>query len=228
VTALRISEVFASLQGEGASAGVPATFLRLGDCNLSCRYCDTPYSWDWQHYDRRTELYEEDFLVTAARVRAFVPRRLIVTGGEPLLQQSALGSLVSELNEFVVEIETNGTILPSESLRSSVAQWNVSPKLSSSGMPEDQRVKLEVLAAFRETRRGWLKCVVVNMQDLDEIRSIVTAANWPLENVILMPEATSPAQLAERSPLVAEAALQYGFRFSTRLQVLLWNNTRGR
>jgi organic radical activating enzyme len=225
---LRISELFASLQGEGVSMGVPATFLRLGDCNLNCRYCDTRYSWDWQHYVRKAELLEEDLLVTASRVRALVPRRLVITGGEPLLQQPALQKLVEELGEFAVEVETNGTIDPCAALRSRVCQWNVSPKLSNSGIPEPHRLYLDALLALRGTQCAWLKFVVVDVKDLNEIDRLVATTNWPAERVILMPEATSLAQLADRSPSVAEAALQHGYRFSTRLQLLLWGNERRR
>lgn len=225
---LRISELFASLQGEGASMGAPATFLRLGDCNLDCQYCDTRYSWDWQLYTRKVELIEEDFLVTAARVRALVPRRLVITGGEPLLQQAALQELVDELTEFAVEVETNGTTIPSARLKARVAQWNVSPKLSNSGVEQARRLNLDALLTLRDTGRAWLKLVVVTLDDLSEIHRLVTCTSWPTDKVILMPEATNRTQLMERSTGVAEAALQHGFRFSTRLQVLLWGNERGR
>ncbi len=225
---LRVSEVFPSLQGEGASAGMPATFLRLGDCNLSCSYCDTPYSWDWRHYDRKTELREEDYLVTAARLRQLGPRRLVITGGEPLLQQAALEPLVEELSEFCIEVETNATIVPSKRLLEHVTQWNVSPKLSNSGMLEGQRVKMDVLASLLETEHAWLKFVVTDLEDLDEIRQLVCAANWPGEKVILMPEATTAVELADRSAPIAQAAMQHGYRFSTRLHILLWGDARGR
>jgi len=207
---------------------MPATFLRLGDCNLNCSYCDTPYSWDWRQFDRKAELIDEDLLVTAARIRALTPRRLVITGGEPLLQQQALEELVEELSEFVVEVETNGTIVPSASLSDRIAQWNVSPKLANSGIAEAQRLKLGALTALRDTERAWLKWVVVAKEDLEEILRVVTNLEWPIERVILMPEAKSSLQLVERSTLVAEAAMQHGFRFSTRLQVLLWGNERGK
>jgi 7-carboxy-7-deazaguanine synthase len=58
---LLVSEIFHSLQGEGASLGRPCAFLRLGGCNLACSWCDTPYTWDWtgrngRKYDPQQEL----------------------------------------------------------------------------------------------------------------------------------------------------------------------------
>src|SRR5262249_11150304 len=53
---LRVSEIFESFQGEGASAGLPAVFVRLANCNLRCTWCDTRYTWDWAAYDYDSEV----------------------------------------------------------------------------------------------------------------------------------------------------------------------------
>ncbi|MGE0321573.1 MAG: hypothetical protein AB7S68_04680, partial [Polyangiaceae bacterium] len=55
---LRISEVFASIQGEGVSLGAPCVFLRLALCNLRCSWCDTKYTWDWSQYRYADEVRE--------------------------------------------------------------------------------------------------------------------------------------------------------------------------
>jgi 7-carboxy-7-deazaguanine synthase len=227
VSPLRVSELFTSLQGEGASAGAPATFLRLGDCNLNCAYCDTRSSWDWEHYRRKEELSEHDVLEMARRIRASGPRRLVITGGEPLLQQPTIDALLRELDGFCIEIETNGTVPPVAGLSCRVDQWNVSPKLSNSGIRESMRLKLDALASFCATQRAWLKFVVSASAQLSEVAHIVAVTGWPAERVILMPQASDVAQLEEQSRWVAEAALERGYRFSTRLHLMLWGNSRG-
>src|SRR5690606_30077974 len=111
-------EVFASLQGEGPSAGKPCAFVRLSRCNLACQWCDTAYPWRFTgdnrphrggiDYDRQANqvtLSEGD---AAARIAALGKPRLVITGGEPLLQGAALARMVALLPGIHIEIETNG------------------------------------------------------------------------------------------------------------------------
>lgn len=225
---LRVCELFSSLQGEGASLGQPAVFLRLGDCNLNCNFCDTRYSWDWQNYARREELTERDVGELAAAIRESAPRRLVVTGGEPLLQCAGLEELLQELPDHLVEIETNGTVQPSPWLLERVTQWNVSPKLSNSGVREFLRLKPEVLTQFVATGRAWLKCVIGEASHLHELAELVQLTQWPSARVMVMPQAQSVEELHARSAWLADAAMRAGFGFSTRLHLLLWGNQRGR
>jgi organic radical activating enzyme len=226
---LRVSEIFESLQGEGVSAGAPSVFLRLSGCNLKCAFCDTPYTWDAGRFDLSRESRSLSVEETLHALRGYSAQRIVVTGGEPLLQQRALEELLGSLTEtFVVEVETNGTIAPTPALIARVTQWNVSPKLSSAGMREDERISYDVLTTFRDTTRAYLKFVVSRPEDLDEALALTNAVAFPKSHVILMPEARTAGELAARSPWVAAAALKHGFRFSTRLHVLLWNDERGR
>src|SRR3989304_2521196 len=78
---LRITEIFASVQGETSYSGYPFAFVRLTGCNLRCRYCDTTYA-----YDAGEEFPLEEVV---SRVTAFGLTRACVTGGEPLLQEGA-------------------------------------------------------------------------------------------------------------------------------------------
>ena len=98
----QVAETFHSIQTEGPLAGMPAFFIRLAGCNLECEFCDTDHS--------ALATYTQNELVNAVVAsRATV---VIITGGEPFLQD--ISSLVEELTEggYIVQIETNGTVAP--------------------------------------------------------------------------------------------------------------------
>src|SRR5260221_8110511 len=126
---LRISEIFESIQGEGACAGAPSVFVRLATCNLRCRWCDTRYTWDWSAYRYEDEVRRVSVTEVALRLRASAAPHLVVTGGEPLLQQPALASLFeSPGSSRVVHVETNGTLAPSAPLARRGNPRNLSPQ----------------------------------------------------------------------------------------------------
>lgn len=227
VKELKVSELFASIQGEGASAGEPAVFLRLAVCNLDCAWCDTPYTWDWNRYDYETEVQERGIGDVAAEILSFRRPRLIVTGGEPLLQQLPLARLFERLpRELVIEVETNGTLAPSHELTARVDQWNVSPKLANAQIPKHRRLRPTPLEALRDTGRAWLKLVIED-EDLDEARALVASLAWPAQRVLLMPQARTRLELAERSAAVRAACDASGFGFSPRLHIERWDGRRG-
>lgn len=226
VPALKVSEVFESVQGEGPSAGEPCTFLRLAGCNLSCRWCDTGYSWDWQRYDYATH-------VTVTPLHELLPRlqnarRLVITGGEPLLQQKRLVPLLEAIDRMVVvEVETNGTVLPNSELQARVDQWNVSPKLGNSGEPVTRRHVPVALQALRDTGRAWLKFVVSGPADAAEAMDCASRWGWPLSKTQLMPLAADREQLRRSLPMVERLCIEHGARLSPRLHVERWNGRRG-
>ena len=149
---LAVSEVFESVQGEGTSAGLPCVFLRLSHCNLRCSFCDTTYTWDWQRHRIEDEVRVEALDTVARRVLAFGAERVVVTGGEPLIQAAALVKLFALLPaQLAIEVETNGTFAPPPERARRVTQWNVSPKLANSGEPLERRVSPGALAALLAT-----------------------------------------------------------------------------
>ena len=226
---LPVSEIFASLQGEGPSVGVPCVFLRLAHCNLRCVWCDTPYTWDWKRFDRRQQIHPRSTAELVREIRRLDLPRLVVTGGEPLLHQDVLAHLVERLpHDLTIEIETNGTILPNECLQRHVDQWNVSPKLASSGEPEHRRIARSPLAALRDTCRAWLKVVVGDPEELAEAFDLVRSTTWPRERVCLMPRGDRRETLRAVSTWLAPACLERGFRYSPRLHVELYDGERGR
>ena len=225
---LKVSEIFESLQGEGASSGAPCVFVRLAQCNLHCSWCDTKYTWDFERYRYEDEVRERSAEDVARLVNAAPSRRLVLTGGEPLLQQRALKEFFALLApDILVEVETNGTIVPEAFALSRVNQWNVSPKLANAGDPEHFRIRPEVLTALRDSGRAYLKLVVSGDPDFAEADALVARLAWPNERVLLMPEAANREQLRARSFAVAEAARVRCYRFSSRLHLELWGGRRG-
>ena len=100
---LRVTEIFASIQGETSFVGLPFSFVRLTGCNLRCRYCDTTYA-----YDSGEEFPLQEVV---SRVELFGIPRVTVTGGEPLLQPGAFRLVSAFLDrDFTVLVETNGTM----------------------------------------------------------------------------------------------------------------------
>jgi 7-carboxy-7-deazaguanine synthase len=226
---LAVSEVFASVQGEGPSAGTPCVFLRLAYCNLRCSWCDTKYTWDFKRYRFEDEVRFESIASVAQRLRAFEPERLVVTGGEPLLQAPALELLFDALAPaLAIELETNGTLTPSLRLLARVNQWNVSPKLAHGGDPAEKRLRFAVLRAFATTERAHLKLVVETPADCDEAEAVIAESGWQRERVLFMAQATTRAELSERGPLIEAAALRRRLGYSPRLHVERWDGERGR
>ena len=223
---LLVSEIFDSIQGEGCKAGAPRTFLRLAGCNLRCGYCDTKYTWDWQQFDKKAETSRLPFESVLRKLQN--SPGLVITGGEPLLQQTALARLLAQLPlELPVELETNGTIAPSPELLRRVDLWNVSPKLAAAGDPEEQRLRPAVLKRFRDSGRAWLKIVVEGRAEVAEAQGLVRSLAWPSERVMLQPQATERPRLLELSPTVSAWAREANYAFSPRLHLAIWGARRG-
>lgn len=239
-------EIFHTLQGEGASVGSPAVFIRASRCNLHCVWCDTDYTWNWEGTDFRHERDAEPgyrkFLraeqtveiepaEVARLVSGYACDRLVLTGGEPLMQVAGWVEMLAELERagrrYTVEVETNGTLLPG-ALDQYISQYNVSPKLGNSGNPERLRIKPETLAWFATTPKAWFKFVVGSPGDLGEVEQLIAEHGLPRAQVILMPQARSPEALAAARIWLADACRGAGFRFGDRLHLELWGPARGR
>jgi len=223
-------EIFHSIQGEGISMGVPSVFLRLATCNLSCRWCDTKYTWDWDNFDYETEVAEIDSSELQSNIQAFKCPHMVITGGEPLLQQAELEPLVASLASegFTFEVETNGTIIPTPELLRHIGQWNVSPKLRTSGMLPEERLIPLALETFAQLPKAYFKFVIAAESDIDEVCALKEQYNIPPDRVLLMPEGRTPDALERKNEWLSDACLKYGFRFSTRLHIILWGDERGR
>ncbi len=230
-------EIFHTLQGEGPSAGSPAVFVRAALCNLQCVWCDSSHAWKLDETDAPAPggasraFVEIDPAEVAERVLAFDCPRLVLTGGEPMLQQAAWIEMLRRFrrsrHDAIVEVETNGTLPPEPDFDRMADQYNVSPKLANSGMPESRRLVSESLAHFASSPKAWFKFVVSRPADLDEIDRLVSRFSLPASRILLMPEGCDVESLDRRAAWLAPACLDRNFRLGDRLHIRLWGDRPG-
>lgn len=246
---LSVSEHFFSIQGEGPTMGHPAVFLRLGGCNLLCGgqgtiedsklhngatwRCDTIEVWG------KTKKYESEELLQLFEELGYCKAlsngaHLVITGGEPLQQVEGiinfLDAYKNKTNNKLpyIEVETNGTIFPEKTLLEFVKQWNISPKLTNSGMPKKRRYKLDILSQFTKIPHIYFKFVISSEKDLEEIsQDFLLPLQLPLEQIFLMPAAETREELEKTMPLVAECARKNGYNLSNRLHIQIWDRKTG-
>jgi organic radical activating enzyme len=217
-----------TFQGEGPSCGVPALFVRLSRCNLTCGWCDTKYTWDWSRFDPREESKRRTVADLLAWALGSDVELVVITGGEPLLQQKKLVPLVYGLLAAGkrVEFETNGTIAPVPELLVDGVRFNVSPKLANSGVDCGRRIVPDALRGFAASRRAAFKFVARSVADLAEIGVLVD--QFGLDPVWVMPEGTTPEGLIETTRVLADTVALRRWRLTPRLHVLAFAEARGR
>jgi organic radical activating enzyme len=229
-------EIYDSLQGEGPSAGMPVAFIRLSRCNLACTWCDTPYTWHFdgddrehrqgQTYDRKANQVTLSAQDAAAQIAALGQNRLVITGGEPLLQGGALAEMLEHLPDISAEIETNGTAKPPARLDIRVDQFNVSPKLTHSGNAAALALIPERIAAFADDPRAFFKFVIGDSLDVEEVLDLQSQYRLPTSRIYLMAEGTDSNTLRNRQKWLSPLCLKHGFRMSDRLHIHLYGDTR--
>ena len=240
------AEVFFSIQGEGKSMGLPSVFVRTSHCNLHCIWCDTDYTWNWtgtrfehanddrpgyRKFEKKDWTEELGVEQVASLVAEFPCKNIILTGGEPLMQQPALAALMRALRErdpdYRFETETNGTIVGEPDFDSLIDQYNVSPKLASSNNPQKLREKPEAYHFFAQNPKSNFKFVIAEKSDLTETLDLIDRYRIPAQKIWLMPEGASRQALANRRRWLVEVCKDFGFRYTDRLHVQIWGGKKG-
>ncbi|UII25030.1 7-carboxy-7-deazaguanine synthase QueE [Fulvivirga maritima] len=240
------AEIFHSIQGEGKNIGKPSIFVRTSLCNLHCRWCDTDYTWNWEgtpfthDYDslpgykkyKKSEYIEELELTDIISILKDIPcKNLVLTGGEPLLQQTELSELMAALRKldsgYWFETETNGTIIPNAKFDAFINQYNVSPKLSNSNNPQKIREKEEAYRFFSKNEKAVFKFVIATDEDLDEVKRLISDYSINSQKVYLMPEGTTREKLNAKQQWLIEECKTLGTNYTDRLHIHIYGNKRG-
>ena len=226
--AIRIAELYQSVQGEGRYVGTPSVFVRTTGCNLRCWYCDTPFtSWTPEGDTRPLERLIHQTL-------DFECDHIVITGGEPLLPQPivAFSQALAEAGRNVT-IETAGTVY-----RPVAAHlMSISPKLANS-TPSDSRWRKRhdalrdqpaVIERMINEFNYQLKFVIDRPEETAEVTGWL--ARFPQiarDRVYLMPQAVTQDQLVEKSAWLRSSAEAMGVQFSPRLHIEQFGNARGK
>jgi len=211
--ALRLTEIFFSLQGEASRAGLPTVFVRLTGCPLRCTWCDTTYS-----FTGGEPATVESVLADVAKYPA---RQVCVTGGEPLAQKECL-PLLSALCDagYDVSLETSGAL----------DLTGVDPRVA-------RIMDLKAPDSGECVKNRWENLALLNPRD--EIKIVIASRGdyeWACDLLrerkldALCPVLLSPAQGLVDPTALADWILADGLnvRFQLQLHKLLWGNAKGK
>jgi len=248
---LAVDEVFYSLQGEGPNSGRPSVFVRLAPCNLKCSWCDTDSKEDLHKYVpvnniemKAPELYDK--IISMSNLKRGEDLTIIFTGGEPLIQQEQLEYFLLYFNgrhirdfglgragRITIEIETNGTIVPTVSFDSFVDHYNISPKLLNSGNKRAMRERPNAYNFFVDKigEKGIAFKFVLSQDTMDEddeeLRYLVDQYRIPARNIYIMPEGVEGKGMLLSAKKLADYCLLKKYNLCLRNHILIWGDRRG-
>lgn len=234
-----IIEIFGpTIQGEGAEAGLPTHFIRLGGCDYRCSWCDTMYAVDPESVRHDAVWLSSSEIVAALGELAGAPRWVSISGGNPALHK--LDPLVEQLHEarMLIAVETQGSLW--RDWLAAVDRLTVSPKPPSSGMAtaRNERLFAEFMSSARDSgafASVVLKIVCFDDQDLawaKGVRSeypdlpLMLSAGTPVPSVGPVREAVGDCYrwLCERAAADPELG---NVRVLPQLHVIAWREARG-
>lgn len=238
-----ISELFYSIQGEGAYVGYPAIFVRVGGCNLRCagfgpNGCDSNFSVDAAKFRKKWKTHTTQELIEA--VKAKIPTYpesktkpiIVLTGGEPTLYMNQLSDFITYFSsrDYVVQFETNATQMISFDKYPNFKKisFAMSVKLAVSDEPEHRRFNLEAINnILANTENSFFKFVCGSVKDVEEASSLLKEVAQ-YATVYIMPLGANKVELKANSKDIFEAAMKYGFCFSDRLHIRIYDDERER
>lgn len=215
---LRITEIFASIQGESTSVGMPTVFVRLTGCPLRCQYCDTAYAFsggDWMLIDE-----------IASKVSDFNLKYVTITGGEPLAQKSCMNLLNKLCDEdYKVSLETSGSLDISEVDPRVIKVMDIKTPSSEevsknlweniNFLREQDQVKFVIC---NEADYIWAKNIIAEYQIRDRCEVLFSPVMGEIDN-----DRMDAAKLAEW--IVQD---QLDVRFQLQMHKILWGNVPGK
>jgi 7-carboxy-7-deazaguanine synthase len=212
IMALKVYEIFHSLQGETSRIGLPTTFVRLTGCPMRCTYCDTEYAFSGGNNMEISEILD--------KVAEYKTHYITVTGGEPLAQKECHVLLKALCDAgYSVSLETGGAI--------DIA-------------PVDKRVSviLDIKTPDSSEEKNYLWSNLAHVKATDEIKFVLCSRadyDWAKQKL-------SELKLVDKCPVIFSPSYQtlnptdlaqwvltdgLGVRMQVQLHKILWGEKPG-
>lgn len=239
---MKVVEIFASIDGEGRFAGIPAIFIRLAGCNLQCVWCDTKYAWAKDETVYKEMSIDEILSEVDKLSSKYGISHITLTGGEPLVSKDVDKLIDSLINRsypnkrYVVNIETNGAV----NLRPWAEKYyhigdvlfTMDWKCPSSGMNKYMKESNLAALSFRQSLEYHIndivKFVVGSQEDLEEVKRVIYMNIIPRQDYYISPVfgMIEPSEIVNF--LLNEKLAQYGARIQIQMHKVIWDpNKRG-
>ncbi len=210
--ALKIYEIFYSLQGESSRVGLPTVFVRLTGCPMRCNYCDTAYA-----FSGGQNMVLEDIMT---KVRAYGAKYVTVTGGEPLAQKECHNLLKILCDAgYSVSLETGGGI----DIAMVDKRVSVILDIKTPGSDEEKNMKWENLAHLQA--KDEIKFVLCGRSDYDWAKAKI--AELSLEEKCPIVFSPSYSELSPADLAAWVLADQLSVRVQVQLHKILWGEKAG-
>ncbi len=226
---LPISEIFYSLQGEGKYCGTPSVFVRVGGCNLRCKFnnkrCDSYFAVENCYKNSWQKTSIDKIKKEIRKYKKYHPS-LVLTGGEPMLYYKKLHELIKWFDGDIT-IETNATVDVDFEKYPDFKNviFAMSVKLSNSKVPYCKRIKKDVIKKYAKyAKKSFFKFVVDKKTDIKEIKKITKNINLP---IYCMPLGENEKELKKNAKYVFSFCMKNGYNYSDRIHIRIFDDKRG-
>lgn len=216
------------IQGEGLNVGRKMILMRVSGCNINCPDCDSKHTWNT--IDKQWSLKELKNEFIKLREKYHDLSHILITGGNPELYYNEIVELISDLGNtyyWSFDLEVPGLISwPNLSSYFNRIFFNVSPKI---GALYNNKTNFEY-KFFNLLPLNFIVKIVTSKntfnEDLKRIYSFIDKYYLSLKDIYLMPFGTTREQICEESQFLIEKCFEYGFNFTPRLHVLIYDNQK--
>lgn len=238
-----------TIQGEGALAGLPTLFLRLGLCDYRCVWCDSKFAVEPETVKRDARrVLTTELVPELEALGRWDDLWVTLSGGNPAMYE--LGDFTAEAQEagYLVAVETQGSLW--RDWLSRVDHLTVSPKPPSSGMVDDRHTRQTArfldraelmsyfarslkIVVFDETDFSWARDLIHSRPEWQAFLSVGTnsVTRWSSEVVELPSDRQVRDQVGERyrwlCDQVASDRLLAGVRVLPQLHVIAYGHLKG-